>query len=82
MELFSADGVVPDDLGVVVVCEKGDVAGAVAAEAGDELRGGEHDAGVEEPSVGDAEAVDDFDGGGVGVDGGVCLADVEEGDGG
>ncbi|KFX99320.1 hypothetical protein V490_01838 [Pseudogymnoascus sp. VKM F-3557] len=62
VQLVGADSAQPDDLRVPVVGEEAEVAGAVVAEAGEELGGGEHEARVEEPAVDGAEAVDDGDG--------------------
>ncbi|KFY90785.1 hypothetical protein V500_04955 [Pseudogymnoascus sp. VKM F-4518 (FW-2643)] len=53
MQLVGLDGAQPEDLGVPVVGEEAEVAGAVVAEAGEELGGGEHEAGVEEPALND-----------------------------
>ncbi|KFY46788.1 hypothetical protein V495_02253 [Pseudogymnoascus sp. VKM F-4514 (FW-929)] len=51
VQLVGADGAQPDDLRVPVVGEEAEVAGAVVAEAREELGGGEHEARVEEPAV-------------------------------
>ncbi|KFY07217.1 hypothetical protein V492_07350 [Pseudogymnoascus sp. VKM F-4246] len=61
-ELVSADGAKPDDLGVPVVGEEANVARAVVSETGVKLCGGEHEAGIEKPTVGEAEAIYDGDG--------------------
>ncbi|KFZ14318.1 hypothetical protein V501_03305 [Pseudogymnoascus sp. VKM F-4519 (FW-2642)] len=62
VQLVALDGFQPLDLGIPVVGEETNVAGTVVAEAGEELGGGKHEAGVEEPAVEGAEAIDDGDG--------------------
>lgn len=59
---MGADGAQPDDLGIPVVGEEAKVTRALVTETGEELGGGEHKAGVEEPAVDEAEPIDDDDG--------------------
>ncbi|KFY71044.1 hypothetical protein V499_08753 [Pseudogymnoascus sp. VKM F-103] len=62
VQLVALDGLQPLDLGIPVVGKETNVAGTVVSETGEELGGGKHEAGVEEPAVERAEAIDDGDG--------------------
>lgn len=62
MELFCPNSAVPLDLSVAVVGEEASACGDIVPHSTGELGGSKHHTGVEEPPVGETEALDDLDG--------------------
>lgn len=63
MELPRLDSLVPLELRIPVVGEEAHVDGDVVSDSTGELGGSEHHTCIEEPSVGETEALDDLSGG-------------------